>query len=159
MVFSDTNYLELLADASWYRRKFDRAAQIARAPRRFSAPLVELSLAAIRGLDERGRQANGRPGTHRGDLATDEGFGYARDYLAAITQIARMTMATPDGVHAAIRRGDRAAAPEPPVSGALASAMLGLVAGGSVATGNAMRTVERYARSRTFILGPPSGDE
>lgn len=145
LAFSDAEYVRLLAEASWYRRKFDRAAAIARVPRRFSPTLEELELREIRELDHRGRQADGRPGAHCGDLATDEGFGYARDYLKAITQLARMTPATPEGIHSAIRRGDRVAPVERRVSGSLASAMLGLVAGGSVATGSAMRTVQRHA--------------
>ena len=167
LAFSDTarfvgEYVPLLADASWYRKKFDRLAEIAVAPRRFSEPLVELALPAIRELERAGRESGfSRNGGHkeRGTIgsrstreeAGDEGHGYARAYLAGLDQLAGQTLSTPEAIHAGIQRGERVIAPGiATVPAALASAMIGVVDGGSVATASAMRTVERYAKS--FIL-------
>jgi hypothetical protein len=82
-----------------------------------------------------------------------EGFGYARDYLQGLEQLARQQLTTPDEVHRAIQRGDSLAPPSvATVPGTLASAAMGLVSGASVATASAMRTVQRY--TRTFMRAP-----
>lgn len=157
-------YVRLLNSASWYSAKYDRAAEIGRTPRRFALPLSELTLDEITALAAAGRAPGSkRPGGHRNrDKETDEGNGHARDYLAALSQLGGQAYgptSVASAVHHAIRLDVPVTpellvdVPEPPP--AVASALVGLAGGGSVATGAAMKLLQRYRRA-TFATASDS---
>lgn len=167
--FSWSEYVPALLEADWYRRKYARLASLAHEPRRYHPRLAELTLEEIDALDTSGRSAGwSRPGGHSERTRDrhafgrpgEEGNGKARDYRRGLEKLGAQGGGDPAAastIHESIRHGipvDFSGLVAP--TGAAASAMMYLVAGGAGATAPAMRAVQKWRTGRANLRPDPA---